>query len=61
MKRFHAIDNNDLLIATFETRDAAAGACQDAARENGDDGQGYRVVECTKDGCPCGCWITEVS
>jgi len=42
--KFAAIDDDGALIGLFDSRDAAAGACQDAAREADSDGQGYEVL-----------------
>lgn len=36
---FAAIEDGDTLIGIYETRDGAAGACQDSYREHGGDGQ----------------------
>jgi hypothetical protein len=44
-KNFFAVDFKGELISGHETRDEAAAACQDAARESDDDGEGYEVVE----------------
>lgn len=46
VRAYVAFDANDDEIGTFESRDAAAGACLDAANEAGDDGEDYRVEEC---------------
>lgn len=50
MTKWIALDDNGNRIGdTYETRDAAAGACQDAAREAGSDGDGYEVKALTLD------------
>lgn len=41
--RFVAIDDSDKVIGIYDSRDGAAGACQDAAREANSDGEGYEV------------------
>ena len=43
--RFVALDSDGHRIGTYDDRDAAVGACQAAAAEAGDDGEGYEVVE----------------
>jgi hypothetical protein len=46
-RRYAAYDDSDQLIGVFGSRDAAAGAAQDAAREADSDGEGYTVRELT--------------
>lgn len=43
--KFVARDASGALIGVYDERDVAAGACQDASREAGDDGEGYTVTE----------------
>lgn len=57
-RKFHAIDVDGVnMIGTFDSYEAAAGACQDAARESdtAEEENESRVVECIGErGCPCG-------
>ena len=49
MTRFAALDYTGTRIGTYDSRDAAAGAIQDAVRESGadeDEAAQYEVVEC---------------
>lgn len=44
--KFFAVDAmGEILGGAHDTHDEAAAACQDAAREDGTDGEGYEVVE----------------
>ena len=44
--KFFAVDSaTDQVIGSFDSRDAAAGACQDATREDDGDGDRYTVEE----------------
>lgn len=45
VRRFAAVDADGNEIGRFAERDVAAGACQDAAREDDSDGEGYEVRE----------------
>lgn len=47
-RKYAAYDDMDRLIGIFDSRDAAAGAAQDAAREANSDGEGYDVRELTQ-------------
>lgn len=48
--RYIALDpSGDRIGDTYDSREAAAGACQDASREAGDDGEGYKVLRAADD------------
>ena len=43
--KYAALDAGGALIGLYDSKDGAAGACQDAANEADSDGEGYAVEE----------------